>query len=150
MSPAALESLTANNIFNYTLPFGKFESCLPQLKTTNCSTKPGFNLVPNSDWQQTEIRPNGTATAFSNMPGSLTAPPYGSSTVWTFFSGAVPSTAVAVTNKGVAGTGTKTGGALASATGSAGAKSSAGMLMISWRLVAAVVGFHLLFAGWYW
>jgi hypothetical protein len=89
-APEALSSIA-------TLPFDEFSQFLPTLSTTNCSDpKLGFPILPDPFWRH-DSPPKGTATTYSDLPGIMTSPPYGSTTAWYFYGiteAAVTATAV--------------------------------------------------------
>lgn len=99
--------------------------CQSTLKNINCSdVQHGYPVLPGS-LQKTVVQPNGTASTFSNQGGSMTAAPYGSTTIWNFIGTATPLTATAVPYKAVKqGSASPVSGS-ASASGSSAQKSAA-------------------------
>ena len=73
------------------LPWGYYAQCESTLAGANC-TSLGFGLAAvNASLLYSTLQPNGTET-LSNQGGTLTSPPYGSTTAWYFFGSTGPAT----------------------------------------------------------
>jgi hypothetical protein len=106
------------------LPFGTFAGCLGTLAATNCSDPAyGFLPLPDAYWKHA-LQPNGTQPT-TNGGGSVTSPPYGASTVWTFPYGGGSAFTFTATAAAYPGGGAK-GGAAGGATGTAGGAQATG------------------------
>jgi hypothetical protein len=115
------------------IPFSQFSKCAADPPNVNCSdSKYGFPVIP-AQLLKTAVQANGTAT-YSDQGGSLTSPPYGSTTVWHFYGSTDDVTATGAQYKAGAN------GASATSTGGASpGKSSARTLDSGFAAVAAVL-----------
>ncbi|OCL03817.1 hypothetical protein AOQ84DRAFT_226870 [Glonium stellatum] len=161
--PRRLRSLGAYPYAQWTIPFSKFASCTGTLSGVNCSSQYGFPKLPDSFWKSA-TQPNGTATVFSNLGGSITSPLFGSTTVW-YFEGpsGTPATATAAAYNptrgsdsdsgavaGISATGTAAGaatGTAEAATGSStskGKSNSASATLLDRKMVMQTLAFQVL------
>ncbi|KAF2667452.1 hypothetical protein BT63DRAFT_292646 [Microthyrium microscopicum] len=78
------------------IPFNTFSTCDATLSNINCSDVQHGLPVAAPGLFKSSLQPNGTARTFSNQAGTMTVPPYSSTTAWYFLGtakGAVTATA---------------------------------------------------------
>ena len=120
------------------IPFSKFSKCAADSPKVNCSdSKYEFPAIP-APLLRTAVQANGTAT-YSNQGGSLTSPPYGSTTVWHFYGSTDDVTATAASYTAGANGASGSGGGATSTGGATPGKSSARTLDSGFAVVAAVL-----------